>query len=293
MVDRLVPDPAGGGRAICTRDGQTIEIEYETVVLAGGVYGTPAVLQRSGIGDPAHLNRLGIDVVAALPGVGKNLHDHSMVHADRVVGRDLQRWLDEAAATGFLPEEQTLGKAVSSQAGDGVFDLHLFPVCAANQTSVLSGRVHIEVACMTPLSRGAVLIADRDPNVAPMIDHGYLNDPEGHDLAVLRDGLALAEALLDHPSLASVLGPRITDMSTDEAIRQTVAHYYHPVGTCRMGADPAVDADSVCDERGRVYGVDGVMVADVSLIPQIPRANTNVPAVMIGERIAEFLLAGD
>ncbi|MEQ1704227.1 MAG: GMC oxidoreductase, partial [Ilumatobacteraceae bacterium] len=75
---------------------------------------------------------------------------------------------------------------------------------------------------------------------------------------------------------------RLTDMSTDSAIRDTVTHYYHPVGTCAMGDGPL----AVCDADGRVHGVPGVVVADVCLMPQIPRGNTNLPAVMIGERIA-------
>lgn len=209
-----------------------------------------------------------------------------MVHADRRVGPVLQQWLDEAAATGFLPEEQTLGKFVSSVSTDGLYDTHVFPVCASDQTSFLHGRVHVEVACMTPRSRGAVHISSAAPQAHPHIDHGYLNDtanPDGssHDLAVLRDGLVHAERLLQHPRLAQVLGERLTDMSTDSAIRDTVTHYYHPVGTCAMGDGPL----AVCDADGRVHGVPGVVVADVCLMPQI-RGNTNLPAVMIGERIA-------
>jgi choline dehydrogenase len=274
------------GRRQGRRYGEAWMAEGATVAVTGGAYGTPAILQRSGIGDPELLASLGIEIAAALPGVGQNLHDHPMVHADRAVGADLQQWLDEAAATGFLPEEQTLGKAISSLAIDGLYDTHVFPVCASDQTSFLHGRAHVEVACMTPQSRGHVRIISSDPTVAPEIDHGYLNDPAGHDLAVLRDGLVLAEQLLDHPVLASVLGNRFTDMSTDQAIRDQVAHYYHPVGTCRMGTD----AGSVCDATGRVHGVAGVVVADVCLMPQIPRGNTNLPAVMIGEQIARSLL---
>lgn len=195
-----------------------------------------------------------------------------MVHADRRAGPVLQQWLDEAAATGFLPEEQTLGKFVSSVSTDGLYDTHVFPVCASDQTSFLHGRVHVEVACMTPRSRGAVHISSAAPQAHPHIDHGYLNDtanPDGssHDLAVLRDGLVHAERLLQHPRLAQVLGERLTDMSTDSAIRDTVTHYYHPVGTCAMGDGPL----AVCDADGRVHGVPGVVVADVCLMPQIPR----------------------
>lgn len=282
LVDRLVTAP-GRVEVHAVRHGEPVVFEAATVVLAAGVYGTPSILQRSGVGPPSVLQAAGVDVLAPTA-VGENLHDHPIVHADRSVGPELQRWLDEAAASGFLPEEQTLGKALSTRS-DGVYDLHVFPVCASDQTSVLHGRVQVEVACMTPRSRGSLAITSADPGAAPAIDHGYLSDPAGHDVAVLRDGLLLAEALLDQPVLASVLGRRLTDMSTDAAIRDTVTHYYHPVGTCRMGADDA----AVCDPDGRVRGLEGVAVADASLMPAIPRANTNLPAVMIGEIMAARL----
>ena len=95
-----------------------------------------------------------------------------------------------------------------------------------------------------------------------------------------------AQQLLNHPQLASILGEAITDVTSDDAIRLNVKHYYHPVGSCAMGSGPM----AVCDAKGRVHGVAGVVVADASLMPQIPRANTNLPAVMIGERIARTLI---
>ena len=284
LVDRFEVG-ANGTRLHLWRRGEHVEIEAGTLVLSAGAYGTPLVLERSGVGDPAVLRAAGVAVTHELPGVGANLHDHPMVHADRAVGPQLQQWLDEAAATGFLPEEQTLGKFASSRSVDGRYDMHVFPVCASDQTSFLFGRVHVEVSCVDVRSRGFVHIASADPEAHPVIDHRYLSDDDGHDLAVLRDGLVLAEQLLDHPRLASVLGGRITDMSTDAAIRDTVAHYYHPVGSCAMGTGPM----AVCDADGRVHGLPGVVVADASLMPQITRANTNLPAVMIGERIAGTL----
>jgi choline dehydrogenase len=283
-VARVEPT-SDGALVVGRRLGAPVEVVGGTVVLAAGVYGTPAILQRSGIGDPEHLRSVGVAPRVELPGVGANLHDHSMIHADRAIGERLQRFLDETAATGFLPEEQTLGKALSSLATDGIFDLHVFPVCGSDQTSMLAGRVAVEVACMTPHSRGWVRIAGADPDEAPLIDHRYLTDPDDHDLTVLRDGLVLANEILDHPELDGLLGPVVTDTSTDEGIRANVAHYYHPVGTCAMGTGPT----AVCDERGRVHGVDHIVVADASLLPTIPRANTNLPTVMIGEIIAATL----
>ncbi len=291
LVDRLDPDTAGeaspGGVLVhASRRGEPLVVRAGTLVLAAGTYGTPAILQRSGVGDPERLRAVGVTPRHELRGVGANLHDHSLCGADRAIGPELQADLDAAATAGFLPEEQTLGKAISSRSPDGLFDLHLFPVCASDQTSLLHGRVVVEVACMTPQSRGRVDITGADPEAAPAIDHGYCTDPDGHDLAVLRDGLAMAERILDHPVLRPLLGGPVTDVTCDDAVMAAVAHYYHPVGTCPMGADEG----AVCDERGRVHGLPRVVVADASLMPRIPRANTNIPAVMIGERIVALLV---
>jgi choline dehydrogenase len=139
------------------------------------------------------------------------------------------------------------------------------------------------------MSRGAVKIASTDPEAHPLIDHRYLTDGDDHDLTVLRDGLVKAEELLEQSALAEVLVAEPARDLSDEAIRRDVQHYYHPVGTAMMGRGPS---DSVCDASGRIHGLESVVVADVSLMPQIPRANTNIPAVMIGERIATFLGGG-
>lgn len=284
-VERIV-HRSDGVTVLAWRYGQPVTIDADRVVLCAGVYGTPAILQRSGVGDPDRLRAVGVRVTHELPGVGANLHDHPMVGVDRVIGPELLGWLADADARGSLPEEQTLGKALSSQARDGIFDLHLFPVCASTQTALTDGRALVEVCCMTPRSRGRVDITSANRDAAPRIDHGYLTDADGHDLAVLRDGVAMAQDLLAHPELSSVLGAPVTDLSTDEALRASVVHYYHPVGTCRMGTDDM----AVCDERGAVRGLPNMFVADASLMPQIPRANTNIPAIVIGERIAQGLI---
>ena len=285
LVDRIEPT-AGQTLVYAVRDGAPLVVTAGTLVLSAGTYGTPSILQRSGIGDPDRLRSAGIDATLELPGVGANLHDQPLVLVDRVIGAELQAHLDEVAATGFLPEEQTLGKFVSGQSPDGIYDLHLFPVLGSDQTSEMHGRVAIVVSCVTPLSRGRSDVTGPDPEAQPVIDHRYLEDADGHDLAVLRDGIVIASQMLDHPLLANLLGAPVTDLSTDAAIRANVAHYYHPVGTCAMGDGP----QAVCAADGRVHGLDGVHIADASLIPAIMRANTNLPSVMIGEQIAARLL---
>ncbi len=286
LVDRI-ETTRHGVTVHALRRGRAHTFDADRVVLAAGVYGTPSILQRSGIGDPVVLGSLGIAVSIDAPLVGTNLHDHPMVNASRDLGEDLARWMQDAAASGFVPEEQTLGKAVSRHAADGVFDLHLFPVCGSTQTSLTNGRALLEVACMTPRSRGTVKITSVDPGVAPAIDHGYLSDPDGHDIGVLRHGLELAEDLLAQPALRSVLVDEPRRDLSDEALRRDVQHYYHPVGTTPMGSDPST---SVCDRFGRLHGDHRILVADASLMPQIPRANTNIPTIVVGERIAELLV---
>jgi choline dehydrogenase len=146
---------------------------------------------------------------------------------------------------------------------------------------------------MEPRSRGRLVLADRDPDTQPVIDHAYLSDPQGHDLAVLVEGVGLVRELATTSPLRDLIGPEVpprVDGSTEDLIRRTFVHYFHPVGTCAMGR--ADDPTAVCDARGRLHGLERVIVADCSLMPVVPRANTNVPAIVVGERIADLLVPG-
>jgi choline dehydrogenase len=286
LCDRIVPT-SGGSLVVLRRDGHEVHVEATTVVLAAGAYGSPSILQRSGIGDPASLRAAGIEPLVDLPGVGANLQDHPLVELDFTGSERLRQLLAASAAARFTPEEQTLGKLRSSLAR-GPYDLHLFPI-AAHEHSLLAGRVMLVVAAMDPLSRGSLHVGGPDPEQAPAIDHGYLSDPGGADLAVLAEGVEHARELARLEPLRPLIGTE-TDLSLGVPLQRFHAHYYHPSGTCAMGAPG--DPRAVCDGGGRVRGLDGVLVADCSLMPVIPRANTNLPAVMVGERIADALLSG-
>jgi choline dehydrogenase len=276
------------------------EIFAERFVVAGGTYGSPAILLRSGIGDPGELREVGIEPKLSLPGVGRNLHDHPSV---RLIFRGTPRL--EAAMTAFaeerwMPEEQTIAKIRSElypQSTRG-FDLHLYPVGGPNSGSESGWHWSLPVACMTPRSRGAVTLRSPDPEREPRIEHRYLSDSEGHDRAVLREGLRIAQMLAAQPGLRDHLGTELSpgpaikdDAALEEWIDGAIEHYYHPVGTCAMGTDD--DPLAVTDARGRVRGLENVFVADCSIMPVIPRANTNLPAVVVGERIAGWLLDGE
>jgi choline dehydrogenase len=285
-VDKLEPDPAGGVVVHAVRAGEVLQLRAERVVLCAGTYDTPALLLRSGIGGPTALRELGVTTRHPLPGVGQNLHDHPLIELSFARSERLERELVGASAKGFVPEEQTLGKFASSRC-KGPYDLHIFPLGASSQVKLLDAGCAIAISPVCPRSHGQLTLRDSDPEVAPVIEHNYLEDPDRHDLAVMRDGIEIALDLAAQPAFRTMLGEPLQSIHSDEAIRANVMHYYHPAGTCRMG--PSTDAAAVCDDRGRLHGLPQITIADCSLMPQVPRANTNIPAVVIGERIAEIL----
>jgi len=273
-----------------------VRLEAGRVIIAAGTYGSPAILLRSGIGDPSELHDAGISPVHDLPGVGHNLHDHPMATLRYAGTRELEEMMAAFARDHWMPEEQTIAKARSSRCTRG-FDLHIYPVGGPDRTSRTGWRWTLEVACLTPRSRGALRLTSADRAVPPILDHRYLSDPENEDLRVLADGVELAREIAAKPALSRLAGREIspgnaiaTRIEVAAFVRANCRHYYHPVGTCRMG--PASDRSAVVDSRGRIHGLDNAYVADASIMPVIPRANTNLPALVVGERIARWLLEG-
>ena len=292
-VDRLAIE---GGRVVGVvalgPDGPT-RVEAGRVVVAAGTYGSPAILLRSGIGDPAELKEAGVVPVHALPGVGRNLHDHPSIIVGYAGTPELERRTTAFAAERWTPEEQTIAKARSSVCAEA-FDLHIYPVGGPDPEAPGAWRWNLPVACLMPRSRGTVRLRSADPLASPRIDHRYVSDPDGADRRVLVDGVALARNVAAQPELRGLLGeevgPSLDAKTPDEVaafVDANVVHYYHPVGTCKMG--PASDPAAVVDARGAIHGLAGGYVADCSIMPTIPRANTNVPAVVVGERVERWL----
>jgi choline dehydrogenase len=271
-----------------------VRIEAGRVIAAAGTYGSPAILMRSGVGDPSELRAAGVAPALDLPGVGRNLHDQPRISLSYAGTRELEEMMATFARDHWMPEEQTIAKAQSSRCTRG-FDLHIYPVGGRDRRSRSGWGWTLEVACMTPRSRGALRIASRDSAVPPIIDHRYLSDPEDEDLRVLADGVELAREIGGNPALSGLVGTEIspgsgvaTRSEIEAFVRANCLNYCHPVGTCRMG--PASDRSAVVDSRGRIHGLDNAYVADASIMPVIPRANTNIPALVVGERVARWLL---
>lgn len=296
-VDHLEIDGARATRVHFVGPDGPGTIDAARVVISGGTYGSPCVLLRSGIGDPASLRSIGIAPVHDLPGVGQNLHDHSAVMLSWAGTPELASRMQAFAAEAWMPEEQSIAKIRSSHypKEEPGFDLHIYPVGGPTADG---WRWDFPIACMTPRSRGEVTLRSADPHAAPRLQHRYLSDETGHDRQILIDGVKQARAIAVQSPLRELLGeetipgPNTTDDEEIGAwVESSVFHYYHPVGTCAMGL--ASDQMAVTDARGKVHGLDNVFVADCSIIPVIPRANTNIPAVVIGERIAGWLLGQD
>ena len=282
-AERLVIDGSRVRGAVVRSGGALVTVEAGRTIVCAGAYDSPALLLRSGIGPADDLRALGIPVAVDLPGVGANLHDHPAFELPFGGTPALRRACEDHAASGaFAPIEGVIAKLRSGQCASEGFDLHIYPVGGVMRDG--GCEFWFPVACMTPRSRGSVRLREGGGTVAPVLDHGYLSDPDGHDHAVLRDGVELSRELARSGPFADLLGAELAPtagLSAGEAVDATVAHYYHPAGTCAMG--PVVDA------RLRVHGVEGLYVADCSVFPVVPRANTCIPAVLVAHRLVGWL----
>jgi choline dehydrogenase len=289
QVDRLILE---GNRVVAIEaigpDGP-VTIRAGRVVVCAGTYGSPAILLRSGIGPDSELRSLGIQTKLDLS-VGRNLHDHPAVYLKYSGTPQLvAAMLDFAARGGILFSEQTIAKFRSKYCSSA-YDLHLFPVGGQFTDTADTWEFLLPVANMIPLSRGSVELTSADPFATLQIDTAYLSDPEGQDLAILWNGIELVRDYACQAPLAGLIGEEIVPTvhyKTPEDVRRDNLHYFHPVGTCKMG--PESDPTAVVDARGKVHGVDNLYVADASIMPVVPRANTNIPALVVGERIASWL----
>ena len=266
-----------------------ITIKADRVIVCGGTYGSPAILLRSGIGPASELSALGIETKLDLS-VGRNLHDHPAVYLNYSgTPKLVTAMMDFAAKGGVLFSEQTIAKFRSKYC-TSAYDLHLFPIGGQFTDTADRWEFLLPVANMIPLSRGNVQLTSADPFATLKIDTAYLSDPGGRDLAILWNGIELVRDYARQVPLADLIGEEISptaDYKAPEGVRSDNLHYFHPVGTCKMG--PESDPTAVVDARGRVHGVDNLYVADASIMPVIPRANTNIPALVVGERISAWL----
>jgi choline dehydrogenase-like flavoprotein len=278
------------------------------VVLSGGAFNSPQILMLSGIGPGEHLQSQGIDVVADRREVGENLQDHIdyvsswETESDVPIGDSLGGTMRMAKAvwehyrhgTGAMttPYAESGGFAkVMPDAPAPDVQWHFVPAMLEDhgRTKVKGHGVSLHACVLRPESRGTVRLQSRRVEDGPLIDPNFLDDER--DMATLRAGVRLSHRIAEAAPLADHgLTDRYPidlkdDAALDDLIRNRADTVYHPVGTCRMGTDK----DAVVDPKLRLRGVDRLWVADASVMPKLVSGNTNAPAIMIGERCAEFV----
>ena len=268
--------------------GEIFNVAADQVVLSAGALKSPHILMLSGIGPREQLEEFGIPVVQDLPGVGQNLFNHPMGNVTFRV-KDHVELHANAGALRF-------GLRVTSEPPTHPHDVMLhtlgvFNVMTGEQLPDRTARI----ACALELPEGSgwVRLASSDPAVQPAVNYRYLHND--NDMRRMRDAVRLAASLLESEAYRDVMdyrtAPTDATLSSDDAldawIRQTVGTSRHVSGTCRIGPDG--DPMAVTDQQCRVRGAPGLWVADSSIMPQVTRANTNAAAIMIGERVADWI----
>ncbi|GAB3130213.1 GMC family oxidoreductase N-terminal domain-containing protein [Tsukamurella serpentis] len=304
-----------GGRAVGVEvldgSGVTTICANREVIVSAGVIGTPQILMLSGIGPAAHLREHGIDVAADLP-VGQNLHDHLFVPTTFLMKDAVNKGTPAYFAKGLADEYRRPGGTwmantvfdavgfVRTSFAKDVPDLQIhclpwnYPV--PNQDADTMHRVDprpgltILPTLIYPRSRGELRLNSTDPLDSPLIDPAYLSDPQ--DTEVLMEGISMIREVMNHPSVRGKVSEEFTPGASyrdETALRRELPNrvhsVYHPVGTCRMG----VDERAVVDPQLKVHGIEGLRVADASIMPSITGGNTNAPSYLIGEMCARFL----
>jgi choline dehydrogenase len=277
-----------GTRCVGVQVGDAqIRAEQEVIVCAGALE-SPKLLLLSGIGPAELLRRVGVDVLVDLPGVGENLHDHSLIPAVYAARKPVPPTLPGLTPLhAHLFWRSTPGLVVPDQQ-PLFFHIPLyFPGMEGPPEgfTLLSGLIR-------PAGRGSVRLASADPDVRPLVDPGFLaceEDVESHErgLELVQEiGASSAVAEWDPVELYPGAGVR-SRTAVRDYIRQTATTYQHVVGTCRMG----VDTFAVVDPELRVYGVEGLRVVDASVMPAVPSGNTHAPTTMIAERASDLVRA--
>ncbi|MBN8873610.1 MAG: choline dehydrogenase [Rhodospirillales bacterium] len=306
-----------GGRAVGVEyqgpAGRQVARARGEVIVSGGAYGSPHLLLLSGLGPAAHLQAMGVPVLRDLPGVGSNLHDHFNTYlswrcARPVTLNELQNSMVRKAAAGLRYALFRDGPMASNGIHAGLFtrsdprlerpdlQINLLEWSTVERTKqrvvphpfpgFTLSPVHLR-----PDGRGTVRLATSDPLAPPAVSFDFLRTE--YDLQALLAGIRLARRIAAQPALRPYVveelapGPAAQDDAALEAfVRQTGISNHHPASSCAMGTGPA----SVVDPRLRVHGVEGLRVADASIMPVVVGGNTNAPTIMIGEKAAAMIL---
>jgi choline dehydrogenase len=312
-------------RRVLIENGRAVGVEYSQtgdvrkayadgeVILSGGTYNSPHVLMLSGIGPADHLRELGIPVVADRKEVGRNLEEHVNTQINFDINKPISfepemrldrltvsvlRWaLSGQGPAGSFPTQCASFIRVRPEAERPEIELLISPVSPDTRiwfpgvTTSVGHRFSSRIAVLHPRSRGHVRLRSADPADKVRILWNLFDDP--YDLETLRLGLKAVRSIFAQPPLKELVTREVfpgaqhsSDAEIDEYLRRNCATAHHPACTCRMGADP----EAVVDAELKVNGVQGLRVADCSVMPHVVGANTNAPTIMIAEKAADMVL---
>jgi choline dehydrogenase len=298
------------------RGGVTKQVRArEEVIVSTGAIATPKLLMLSGIGPKQELADAGVDIRLDLPGVGQNLHEHPylmqrwhskiptinkvrvgtvlkglsdyVLHGSGMLAMTMVQVQVMAKSDPTLPAPDLQLQFVPFAITRDVDSNGMFNVQLAKQEGFLSSSTFLR-----PRARGHIGLRGSDPEAPPRISYQMLGDPD--DLRDIVRGVRAVQEVMEQPAMRAIAGGqfepesgRRTDADWEQYAREYVVPSYHPVGSARMGVDDL----AVVDPLLRVHGIEGLRVADASVMPRITRGNTNAPSMMIGERAAELVLA--
>lgn len=293
-VQRIVIEDEKARGVIAESGGEMFELAADEVFLCAGAYASPQLLMLSGIGPTAHLEEHGVQVVKDLPGVGENLRDHPQVQLT---------WRTRA---GF--EQDPLAPRIqcalqyTAEGSNLRNDMFIHPMSFAVTSGIYTVSsseapgVGMIIALYLAKGAGTIRLNSADPADQPDIDLNYL--AEDFDRSRFREAVHLCRKMGEDEAFAEIveelIDPAPGDLATDEALdswlRRSVRTSHHVSGTCKMG--PESDRMAVVDSQLRVHGIEGLRVADASIMPDCIRANTNVTTIAIGEKAADMAVAG-
>ena len=274
--------------------GEIFTIEADEIIVSSGAIASPQLLMLSGIGPAEQLNRLGIAVVQDLPGVGQNLRDHPSAAVIYY-------------AAGDKPDVQApviqVGLRYTVEGSDLRNDMQLSPMLMTSEHRpaqvVINEDVNyigISASLQLALGKGELTLQSADPHVQPRLNYNYYQEEE--DLRRMREAIRLGVRIAEQPGFSQILLERImptdAELESDEALndwlRRNSGTSHHVSGTCKMGPDS--DPMAVVDQFLKVKGIQGLRVADASVMPDCIRANTNATTLMIGEKLSDFIKEG-
>ena len=275
-------------------DGEVFTVEGDQIVVSSGAVASPQLLMISGIGPAEHLRSFGIDVVQDLPGVGQNLRDHPSAAVLYY-------------ATGEKPDVQAaamqVGLRYTVEGSPLRNDMQLSPMLMTSEHRPAqieidddANYIGLSASLQLALGKGELKLQSTDPHVQPALNYNYYQEEE--DLRRMREAVRLAVRIGDDPAFSDILLDRViptdddlvSDDTLNDWLRRNSGTSHHISGTCKMGPDS--DPMTVVDQYLKVKGVEGLRVADASIMPDCIRANTNATTIMIGEKVSDLIKEG-